>query len=315
MVDKKSGTCCEVPLHEGFTSEPRSEATRGSTPSAAIEIARVVVPGGSVLLGTDSPYLTADGESPSMSVRIKPFRMAVAAVTNDDFAAFVEDTGYITQAERLGWSYVFYQYVRGVSETAAVVGAEWWRRVDGACWKSPRGPASSVDGIGSHPAVHISWDDATTYAAWAGGRLPTEAEWEHAARGGRDKAIYPWGDRHPDDDFTPCNIWQGRFPESDTGLDGHKGLAPALSFEPNGFGLYNMAGNSWEWTADLFRVRSLRREAKELNVISRTEGRRVLKGGSHLCHSSYCHRYRIAARMGNTGDSTTGHIGFRLAFD
>jgi formylglycine-generating enzyme required for sulfatase activity len=267
-------------------------------------------------VGTSAPLHQGDGEGPVRQVRIKPFRLGVTCVTNAAFGQFVAETGYITEAERFGWSFVFYDYVEGVDETAAVVGTEWWRRVDGAFWNSPFGPGSSVDQRGDYPVVHVSWNDATAFAKWLGGRLPSEAEWEHAARGGLDNPIYPWGDRHPDEEeFTPCNIWQGQFPAQDTGQDGFAGLAPARSFEANGYGLFNMAGNNWEWSADSFRVRSLKKDAKVLNQTARLEDRKLLKGGSHLCHPSYCHRYRIAARMGNTGDSTTGHIGFRVAFD
>ncbi|NNH29758.1 formylglycine-generating enzyme family protein [Rhizobium sp. SEMIA 4085] len=273
------------------------------------------IPGGLVQVGTDRPYLTADGEGPARKLRLKPFLLAKAAVSHSQFADFIAATGYITEAEQLGWSYVFYRHVAPKLATSGVVGAEWWRRVEGACWRAPFGPCSNLEAFKDHPVVHISWRDAAQFAAWVGGRLPSEAEWEHAAKGGLSGAIYPWGDRHPDDDFTPCNIWQGRFPEFDSGVDGYEGLAPSVSFEPNGFGLYNMAGNCWEWTADAFRVRSLRKTSQSLNATALQESRRVLKGGSYLCHASYCHRYRIAARMGSTGDSTTGHIGFRVAFD
>jgi formylglycine-generating enzyme required for sulfatase activity len=274
------------------------------------------IPGGRAEIGTDRPQIATDGEGPRRFVKVKPFRIGTTAVTNAEFAIFVEDTGYMTEAERFGWSYVFGTHIQGVDETAGVVGAEWWRRVDGCFWRMPLGPASGLAGRESHPAVHVSWNDAVAYAAWAGGRLPTEAEWEHAARGGLTGSIYPWGDRHPNDsDFTPCNIWQGDFPLRDTAVDGYAGLAPARSFEPNGYGLYNMCGNCWEWTSEPFRVRSLRAHAKSINERAAQAGFKLAKGGSHLCHASYCHRYRIAARTGNTPDSTTSHIGFRIVFD
>jgi len=276
----------------------------------------MAIPGGRAEIGTDRPVLPLDGEGPRRFVKVKPFRLGATTVTNTEFAAFVDATGYVTDAERFGWTYVFYQYIRDINETQGVAGTEWWRRVDGAYWRAPFGPGSNLDGLGGHPVVHVSWHDASAYSEWAGGRLPTEAEWEHAARGGLNGTIYPWGDRHPDDTgFTPCNIWQGSFPWRDTGLDGFSGLAPARSFEPNGYGLYNMSGNCWEWTSEPFRIRSLKTEARKADERAREAGYKLLKGGSHLCHASYCHRYRIVARSGNTPDSTTGHMGFRIAFD
>jgi formylglycine-generating enzyme required for sulfatase activity len=165
-----------------------------------------------------------------------------------------------------------------------------------------------------HPVVHMSWNDAKAYAAWVGGRLPTEAEWEHAARGGLGDVRFPWGDRDPnDEDFFPCNIWQGNFPDENLVLDGHAATAPALSFEPNGYGLFNMSGNIWEWTADTLRLKSLKRAARQRMKTQR--GWKILKGGSFLCHRSYCYRYRIAARSYNAPDSSTSHLGFRSAWD
>jgi formylglycine-generating enzyme required for sulfatase activity len=274
------------------------------------------IPAGRAEVGTDKPVIPGDGEGPRRFVRVRDFRLGATAVTNAEFAGFVADSGYVTEAERFGWSFVFYRHVVGVEMTAAVVGVEWWRRVEGAHWRVPFGPGSNVAGRDDYPVVHVSWNDAIAFAVWAGGRLPTEAEWEHAARGGLSGTIYPWGDRHPDDaQFQPCNIWQGTFPGFDTGADGFAGLAPAQSFEPNGYGLFNMSGNCWEWTAEPFRVRSLKSSAKAANARAQAECRKLLKGGSHLCHASYCHRYRIAARTSNTPDTSTSHIGFRIAFD
>ncbi|MBO9195323.1 formylglycine-generating enzyme family protein [Rhizobium sp. 16-449-1b] len=273
------------------------------------------IPGGRVHVGTAKPLLPFDGEGPPRTVQIESFRLSTAAVINAEFARFVRETGYVTEAERLGSSYVFYKFIDGSVPTTGVVGAEWWRKIDGAHWAAPFGPQRSGAELDDLPVVHVSWQDATDYARWIGGRLPTEAEWEHAARGGLREPIYPWGDEHPTDVFTPCNIWQGDFPRDDLGKDGYAGLAPAISFAPNGYGLHNMSGNCWEWTADAFRIRSIRREAAIANKSAKEQGKKVLKGGSYLCHASYCHRYRIAARMGSTGDSTTGHIGFRVAFD
>jgi formylglycine-generating enzyme len=311
------GSCCSPNQLDVQALAPRTPSLRIAPAEIRTRLRdnAVQIPGGRAEIGTDSPVVAGDGEGPRRFVRLKPFRLSATTVTNDEFAAFAADTGYVTEAERFGWSYVFYAHIQGVELTAGVVGTEWWRRVDGAYWKAPLGPTSSLEGKGAFPVVHISWHDASAFARWAGGRLPTEAEWEHAARGGLSGAIYPWGDRHPDDEaYQPCNIWQGRFPDVDTGADGYAGLAPARSFEPNGYGLYNMSGNCWEWTAENFRVRSLRSSAKAVNERAREANAKLLKGGSHLCHASYCHRYRIAARMSNTPDTSTSHIGMRIAF-
>ncbi len=267
-------------------------------------------------IGTDRPLLPADGEAPRRRLRLAGFGIEPVAISNDRFAAFVAASGYVTEAERIGWSFVFRNFLpeAAARERVPSVTAPWWLRVDGACWSCPEGPGSSVAGRGNHPVVHVSWSDARAFAAWVGGRLPTEAEWEHAARGGRD-GIYPWGDRAPDDQgFFPANIWQGRFPQRDLALDGHAGTAPVDALAPNDFGLFNMAGNVWEWCEDRFRVRSLSRAARARNDQARRESHRVMKGGSYLCHQSYCHRYRIAARQGLPPDSATGHLGFRVAY-
>ena len=161
--------------------------------------------------------------------------------------------------------------------------------------------------------VHVSWHDAAAFASWAGGHLPSEAEWEHAARGGLRDVRHPWGDDDPDDEtFFPCNIWQGRFPGENLCKDGHYGTAPARAFAANGYGLYNMCGNVWEWTAEPFKVRSLKKALRQFHADK--EGFKILKGGSYLCHRSYCHRYRIAARTASSPDSSTSHQGFRLAY-
>ncbi len=243
--------------------------------------------------------------------------MDACAVTNSRFAAFVDDTGYETDAQRIGNSFVFAGLLSNatIKQTASVSGAPWWRLVDGACWKAPAGEHNQKHvPLPDHPVVHVSWNDAQAFASWAGGRLPTETEWEHAARGGLGDVHFPWGDREPNDcDHFPCNIWQGRFPQSNLNLDGYYTTAPARSFEPNGYGLYNMVGNVWEWTAQRFTALSPGRPSIVANA--GPEDCILLKGGSFLCHVSYCYRYRIAARTGNTPDSTTSHQGFRLVYD
>lgn len=297
-------------MGSGLTLLAMPEVNRG----AAVSAETVEIPGGIATVGTDQPQIADDGENPLRQVRIKPFRIGATAVTNADFTDFIADTGYVTEAERFGWSFVFWAQVpETVGATQAVVDVEWWRRVDGAMWSAPNGPGTQDACHPDHPVVHVSWNDACAYAAWAGGRLPSEAEWEHAARGGQGDVRFPWGNEEPDDtSFMPCNIWQGAFPQDNSTADGYYTTAPAKSFKPNPFGLYNMAGNVWEWTTETYRVKSLKRSVKKR--LSAMKGFKVSKGGSFLCHRSYCYRYRIAARTGTSPDSTTTHVGFRVVW-
>lgn len=261
----------------------------------------------------------ADGEGPIRKVILWPFWIDACAVTNSQFAAFIEATGYLTETERFGWSFVHYSQLTNAQRKSLadlrVAGLEWWYRVDGASWKFPLGPGQSIAALKrwDHPVVHVTWHDAEAYARWAGKRLPSEAEWEYACRGGLEGARYPWGH-----DLTPqgkhrCNIWQGDFPQKDLGEDGYRGTAPARSFKPNGFGLFNMTGNTWEWVHDWFSP-SFHRSGPRDNPVGPPLGdRRVMRGGSYLCHISYCNRYRCSARTSNTPDTSAGHLGFRCA--
>ena len=256
MIVIKRGTrmsCCTPPRDGSF--KPLQFDAKSAEDQSDIEA--INVPGGSVNVGTKAPQIPDDGEGPLRSLTIKPFRIAVTTVTNEAFRTFVNATGYLTEAERFGWSFVFWSQVpQSVGPTQAVNEIEWWRRVDGACWFAPNGPNTEDACIPDHPVVHISWNDARAYANWVGGRLPTEAEWEHAARAGQGDVRFPWGDAEPNDtNFTPCNIWQGQFPKINTAVDGFVTTAPAKSYEPNPWGLYNFAGNVWEWTADPYSVR------------------------------------------------------------
>lgn len=267
-------------------------------------------------MGTSDTLLPQDGEKPARKVRVKDFDITTTTVTNAQFKTFVDDTGYRTDAEHYGWSYVFQLLLKKPDLYDRLPGAEWWCAVPKATWDHPEGPESDLEGRWDHPVTHVSWHDASAFAKWAGGRLPTEAEWEYAASGSLDQKRYPWGDEEPnEEDFMPCNIWQGRFPHQNTTADGYLGTAPAKSFAPNGYGLYNVVGNVWEWNAELFRIKSLRKDAKTHLKSLQGEKRRLLKGGSFLCHATYCYRYRIAARNSNTPDSTTSHTGFRLVFE
>lgn len=275
----------------------------------------MAIPGGTALVGTANPVIPDDGEDPLRPTRVTPFRIGATSVTNTEFRAFVEKTGHVTEAERYGWSFVFWKQVPPhIGETQGIAGLEWWRRVDGANWRDVNGPGTEAEACHpDHPVVHVSWNDARAYADWAGGRLPSEAEWEHAARGGLGDVKFPWGEKEPNDtDFLPCNIWQGRFPHDNSTADGYAATAPAKSFEPNGYGLYNMVGNVWEWTADPYTIKSLKKQVRAR--LKEMRGRKLSKGGSFLCHISYCYRYRIAARSATPADATTPHHGFRVVW-
>ncbi len=267
--------------------------------------------------------IPGDGEGPRRRIQLSGCRIDTTAVTNAQFAAFVDATGHQTEAERAGWSFVFYAAVHpgavhAVRHCDAVALAPWWLAVDGACWRHPDGPGSDAMEKADHPVVHVAWTDALAFAHWAGKRLPTEAEWEAAARGGQAQALYPWGDELVPGGVHQCNIWQGTFPRDNTGEDGHLGTAAARSFPPNSLGLYNVVGNVWEWTADWW--------SPDWHAVATPETRvnpqgppsapgmgdmKVIRGGSYLCHASYCSRYRLSARSFNSAASSTGHMGFR----
>ncbi len=276
----------------------------------------VLLPGGRFLMGTDDRLgYPADGEGPVRAVTLSPFWIDVAAVTNRQFAAFVDATGHVTEAERYGCSFVFGGLLPDdFPETRAIAAAPWWREVLGADWRHPDGPQSDLAGREDHPVVHTSWPDAVSYCAWAGKRLPTEAEWEYAARGGLEQQRYPWGDELTPGGEHRCNIWQGTFPSKNTLDDGYYGTAPVRSYAPNAYGLYNVVGNVWEWCSDWFTPRFTRDEQTDPHG-PEFGTHRVIRGGSYLCHESYCFRYRVAARSSNTPDSSTGNMGFRCARD
>ncbi len=257
-----------------------------------------------------------DGEGPVTEVEVSAFSIGAYAVSNDDFSSFVEETGYITDAERFGWSFVFAGLLPDdFPPTEGVVHAPWWRKVEGAAWRHPEGPHSSIAERLDHPVVHVSWDDASAYCAWSGTRLPYEAEWEFAGRGGLAGKAFPWGDELEPDGEHRMNVWQGDFPGRNTGADGFVGTAPVDSFPPNGYGIHNMTGNVWEWTGDWFHPTFRERDKRRDPTGPPNGTSRVQKGGSYLCHHSYCRRYRVAARQGSTPDSSSGNVGFRCAVD
>jgi formylglycine-generating enzyme len=273
----------------------------------------ISLPAATFLMGTDYEHaFPLDGETPVRPVTLAPFAIDTYPVTNRDFAAFISATNYRTESEHFAWSFVFWMHLPPdrldelVEDTVAA--APWWCKVPGADWAHPEGPGSGISTRPDHPVVHVSWNDAAAYAAWAGSSLPTEAQWEYAARGGLVQKLYPWGDELTPDGKHLCNIWQGEFPRIDTAEDGFRGTCPVDAFPPNPFGLYSITGNTWEWCADIFTTTH---SHSTDNWQLTTGNSKVMKGGSFLCHTSYCNRYRVAARTSNTPDSAASNIGFR----
>jgi formylglycine-generating enzyme len=305
-----------------------------------------LIPGGTFTMGS-SQGDTPNTERPVHNVQVHGFWMDRTEVTNFQFAAFVAATGHVTTAERpVDWEELRRQLPPGTPRPADADLAPgsmrfvppshqprrltdfnlWWRWEHGTDWRHPEGPGSGLAGREQHPVVHVSWDDAVAYARWAGKRLPTEAEWEYAARGGLSGKRYPWGDE-PQTDADPvrANIWQGTFPTSNTARDGFVGTAPVANYGANGYGLHDMAGNVWEWCSDWYRADAYatagasqvdpQGPAQPWDPEEPLAPKRVTRGGSFLCHVSYCESYRTAARRGTSFDSGTSHIGFRCVKD
>jgi formylglycine-generating enzyme required for sulfatase activity len=297
---------------------------------------QVWIEGGTFLMGSDRHY---PEEAPVRSVRVEGFWMDRGPVTNAQFARFISTTGYVTVAERVPDAALY----PGAQPCSLVPGSltfrapshavsrdnpyQWWTFTPGACWHQPYGLNSSIEGLHDHPVVQVAFEDAKAYAAWSGQELPTEAEWEYAARGGLERAIYAWGnDLTPEGHFM-ANTWQGEFPWQNTALDGYERTSPVGSFPANGYGLVDMAGNVWEWTADWYAEQP-RVGSKACCTIANPRGpaeaasldpaqpdiripRKVVKGGSFLCAPSYCDRYRPSARQPQMIDTASCHIGFR----
>jgi formylglycine-generating enzyme len=307
MSDEKP-PCCAPPrnLETGDFEHPTEAMPLPVVNASPRTIHLVALPGGRTVLGDDGPLsYQADGEA-RFTADVAPFELAPTCVSNVDFAEFVDATNYVTDAEQFGWSFVFGPLLPDdVPATAGVVGAQWWRQVFRATWRHPEGPGSTVESRRNHPVVHVSQRDALAYAAWSGTRLCTEAEWEYAARAGTS-TTWPWGEEREPDGRHQMNVFQGNFPLTNTAADGFVSTCPVDAFPPNHFGLWNMIGNVWEWTNESF-------VPPHRNVPVTGDSPVLLKGGSFLCHESYCHRYRPGARMGSTADSTASNIGFRIA--
>lgn len=275
-----------------------------------------LIPGGKYRIGgNEQQGFITDCENQSVTVTISDFYMSQATVTNAQFMKFVEATGYQTEAQKLGSSFVFHLLAQEGNHQP-VDGSPWWLDVQGADWQHPFGPNSSIDRLMDHPVVHVSHNDAVAYCRWAGHRLPTEAEWEIAAKGGSDHMLFPWGDLATDPDPTLCNTWQGNFPYENTLQDGYLGTAPITAYPPNSYGLYQMIGNVWEWCANPARIDMeyfvhLDGPGFWATIHDPSNKSYALKGGSFLCHNSYCRRYRIAARNGKPALTAASNIGFR----
>lgn len=276
-----------------------------------------LIKGGKFTMGTNNPFLPMDGEGPARDVKVNSFYMDIYEVSNAEFELFVNSTGYTTEAEKFGDSFVLEGKISEEIKKdihQAVAAAPWWLPVKGAYWRKPEGPDSHIGDRMDHPAIHISWNDAVAFCTWAGKRLPTEAEWEYACRAGLQNKLYSWGDKLKKDGRYMANTWQGKFPTHDSGKDGYAGTAPVTAYPTNSYGLYNMLGNVWEWTQDWWTIRHS--SHLQENPKGPPSGRdKVKKGGSYMCHKSYCYRYRCAARSQNSADTTASNLGFRCVSD
>lgn len=336
------GTFAMVRLTQPTIRPERTPTEANSLPSGEAPSGMVWIPGGEFDFGTNSSLGWRD-ERPAHRAQVDGFWMDAGEVTNAQFREFVNATGYVTTAEKAPTlEEVMRQVPEGTptpSPELLVPGSmvfnppdhavslddirQWWQWTPGANWRHPEGSGSTLDGRDDHPVVHISWDDATAYANWAGKRLPTEAEWEFAARGGLEGQDFVWGSQPPGDKHLPANLWQGEFPHQNFALDAYARTAPVKSFPPNGYGLHDMAGNVWEWCSDWYERglhSRLAQEAVVRNPIGPDQTQdstqpyatlRVQKGGSFLCHESYCLRYRPSARHGGAPDTGMSHVGFR----
>lgn len=342
-VLKDSASCCtsNMPSRFGESAVNHSDKLVGSNVKASLEN-MVYIPAGTFTMGGDSIWGRAD-EFPRHQVKVSAFYMDKHEVTNAEFRAFVKATGYITTAERKPeWEELKKQLPHGTPRPADSLlvaaslvfsppnhpvslenAAQWWQWVPGASWLHPEGPKNNIEGKDNYPVVQVSWEDAQAYATWAGKRLPTEAEWEFAARSGKNNVIYPWGNQPIDQGNVKANCWQGHFPDKNSVKDKYNRTAPVMSFPPNDFGLYDMAGNVWEWCNDWYRsdyyqqcvqqriVENPQGPAESLDVDEPTVPKRVTRGGSFLCTDQYCSGFRVSARMKTSWDTSLEHTGFR----
>ncbi|XP_032511004.2 formylglycine-generating enzyme [Danaus plexippus] len=292
FYNELSSNQCPIDIKHGNTLNTHSVSSK-----------MILIPSGTYQVGTDEILIDTDNEGPKKFVQLKSFYLDKYEVSNRDFTIFTESTDYKTEAETFGDSFVFTLFLNNTFKKQLhdfrVMQAPWWYKVYGTNWKHPLGPDSDVADLMDHPVTHVSWNDAKAYCAWRGARLPTEAEWEAGCRGDHYNITYPWGDKLFPDRQHMANIWQGTFPNHNSAKDGYVGTNPVHLFEQNKLGLHNMAGNVWEWTEDSWSEDNPKEKVK--------------KGGSYLCHRSYCYRYRCSSRSHNTDDSSAGNLGFRCA--
>ncbi|WP_375263129.1 formylglycine-generating enzyme family protein [Palleronia sp.] len=319
--DLTKAGCCAGTAREA-TDHPYEDRARGVPPADAVTQADLrtrltEIPGGIFEMGTRKSTYPDDLDSPVRKVKLDPFLISPTTVTNAEYARFVEATGYRTVAEAEGWSVVFHLLLPdAAAHPHHPPGLPWWRRVEGAFWAAPEGPGSHWRDRADHPVTQVAWYDALAYCTWAGLRLPTEAEWERAARGGLARKKFPWGNRLEPEGRHAMNVWQGDFPRHNTADDGFVGTAPVDAYQSNGYGLYNTTGNVWEWVADRYGPRPAPGRLPERNPTGPCDGlQRIQRGGSFLCHVSYCDRYHVHSRTRNDPDSSTSNAGLRVAAD
>lgn len=316
MEQSKKGSCC-TPSKMGHSIEFNRRDIKENKEILVEKMVRI--PGRTFIMGSDDKdCFKEDGEGPARKVTISSFYIDATTVSNLEFERFITETGYITDAENYGWSFVFAgllsdDILKAHPKVAAAT--PWWCVIKGADWRHPEGPESDIKDRMDHPVVHVSWNDTSAYCKWSGKRLPTEAEWEFAARGGLEQKKFPWGDELTPNGEHLCNIWQGIFPKFNSLDDGYLGTSPSKSFPPNAYGLYNMVGNVWEWCQDWFSPDFHQGDSK-VDPKGPSYGKtKVMRGGSFLCHESYCNRYRVAARTSNTIESSSSNIGFRCVVE
>lgn len=343
-ADTTNKTCCsDIPSRFGLSKSNLSDSTTTKEPDLS---GMILIEGGKFWMGGDSVWGRPD-EFPRHQVELSSFYIDIYEVSNKEFKKFIDATGYITTAERKpDWEELKKQLPAGTPKPSddVLVAASlvfsppnqpvsfdnpfiWWKWQEGANWKHPEGPGSNLVGKDNYPVVQVSWEDAVEYCKWAGKRLPTEAEWEYAARGGDPKAIYPWGNELITKGKVKANAWDGRFPDKNTALDGYIGIAPIGKYAPNKYGLYDMAGNVWEWVSDWYRP-DYYNQCHQKGIVKNPQGpdesydpdepyasKKVTRGGSFLCNDQYCSGFRIGARMKTSWDTGLNHSGFRCVVD